>query len=294
MADDRSGSGAPAGGGARSAGLGRGFASGRTSLVAYLMAGYPDRDTSFASLRAVARAGADLIELGVPYGDPLADGPVIAEAAKAAMAAAGGRFGLAETIALAGEFLAEAYRGDGPGTCFPPPVALMTYLNPMLRMGLPEVARRAAEAGLSGFIVPDMLPGTPMARRWLSSSEPAGLDTPFLVAPTSTNDRLTLAAEAATGFVYCVSSVGVTGERDRLPEGLADLVARVREASGGIPVAVGFGIGTPEQAASVGRIADGVVIGSAIVRRQADPDATGEFVRALRGALDAVEERPAS
>lgn len=261
------------------AGLRRGFTSGRPSLVAYLMAGYPDRKTSLEALRAVAAAGADVIELGVPYGDPLADGPVIAEAAKAAMASAGGRFGLTETIALAGEYLA----GAGPSA---PPVALMTYLNPMLRMRLPEVARRAAEAGVSGFIVPDMLPGTPMAAKWLSASQPVGLDTPFLVAPTSTDDRVALAAAASRGFVYCVSSVGVTGERDRLPEGLAGLVSRVRAASAGTPVAVGFGVGTPEQAAAVGRIADGVVVGSAIVRRQTDPDEVGRFVRGLRAALN--------
>ncbi len=253
-------------------GLGRGFRAGRPALVVYLMAGYPDRATSLASLHAAAAAGADVIELGVPYGDPVADGPVIAEAA--AIARAEG-FGLAETISLAEEFLGS----EGAGA---PPVALMTYLNPLMRFGLPRVADAMRTAGISGVIVPDMPPEA--ARPWLAVAE--GLDTVFLAAPTSTPSRLEAIGAASSGFVYCVSSTGVTGERASLREGLAELVDRVRAATT-LPVAVGFGVSTPEQAAEVSSYAEGVVVGSAIVRRQSDPDEVGEFVTQLRVALDA-------
>jgi len=257
-------------------GLGRGFAHGHPALVAYLMAGYPDRARSLAAIRATAGAGADVIELGVPYADPLADGPVIQHAAAAARAADPCGFGLAETIALAAKFLADASVAD------PPPVALMTYLNPMMRLGLPRVAAAAREAGISGFIVPDMPPEA--AKPWLAASE--GLDTVFLAAPTSTPERLAIISAASRGFVYCVSSLGVTGERAELPAELADLVSRVKAATT-LPVAVGFGISTPEQAALVARSADGVVVGSALVRRQADVGELAAFVRELAEAVRA-------
>ncbi len=243
-------------------------------LVAYVMAGYPDRAGSLAALEAVARGGAGVIELGVPYGDAVADGPVIVEAGKAALA---NGFGLAETIALAGEFIGA--HADAP------PVALMTYLNPMMRLGLPRVATLAAEAGVSGFIVPDLPPDSPMADRWLAESEPLGIDTVFLAAPTSTPARLQALGARSRGFVYVVSALGVTGERDELAADLAGLVARVREHTT-LPVAVGFGVGTPQQAAEVAKIADGVVVGSAIVRRQAHVAELEEYVRGLVAAID--------
>jgi tryptophan synthase alpha chain len=255
--------------------LGRAFTHGRPTLITYLMAGYPDRATSLASARSAAAAGADLIELGVPYSDPLADGPAIAEAAKVAQDVEGG-FGLAESLALAAELAA----GDGM-----PPIALMTYLNPMLRYGLPRLAAEAAAAGIGGFIVPDMPADSPMAGMWLRSAGPLGLDTVFLAAPTSTPARLRTVTEASTGFVYVVSSVGVTGERSELSADLADLVSRVRGLGTGIAVAVGFGVSGPEQAAAVARLADGVIVGSAIVRRQRDPDQVGEFVTGLSAAV---------
>lgn len=239
------------------------------------MGGYPDRAGSLAALHALADAGADVIELGIPYADPLADGPVIREAADAARAAAGGAFGLAETIELARDFLAEA--GDEA-----PPVVLMGYLNPLMRMGLPKAAAAIREAGVSGVIVPDLPPD--MAAPWLAAS--AGIDTVFLVAPTSTPERLAKVGEMSAGFVYCVSTTGVTGERSELPGELSDLVARVK-ATTALPVAVGFGVSTPEQAAIVSRSADGVVVGSAIVRRQRDPRALREFVSELAAAVHA-------
>lgn len=248
------------------------FAAGPV-LVAYVMAGYPDRAGSLSALEAVTRGGAGVIELGVPYGDAVADGPVIVEAGKAALA---NGFGLAETIALAGEFLGQ--HSDAP------PVALMTYLNPMMRLGFPRVATLAAEAGVSGFIVPDLPPDSPMADRWLAESQPLGIDTVFLAAPTSTPARLQALGARSRGFVYVVSSLGVTGERDEVAAGLAGLVARVRDHTT-LPVAVGFGVGTPEQAADVARIADGVVVGSAIVRRQGDAAEVEAFVRELAAAV---------
>jgi tryptophan synthase alpha chain len=238
------------------------------------MAGYPDRARSLDAMRTTAAAGADVIELGVPYADPLADGPVIQHAAEEARAANEGGFGLAETIALAADFLAH------PGVADPPPVALMTYFNPMMRLGLPRVAVAAREAGVSGFIVPDMPPEA--AKPWLAGA--GGLDTVFLAAPTSTPERLAIIGAASRGFVYCVSSLGVTGERAELSDQLAGLVARVKAATT-LPVAVGFGVSRPEQAALVARSADGVVVGSALVRRQADVSELSAFVRELADAV---------
>lgn len=237
------------------------------------MAGYPTRGESLAALRVLAESGADLIELGVPYSDPLADGPVIRDAADAARAAAGGTFGLAETIDLAAQFIAEAGHGA-------PPVALMTYLNPLMRMGLPKVASAMREAGIGGVIIPDLPPD--MAGPWLAASE--GIDTVFLVAPTSTPVRLAKVGAMSRGFVYCVSSTGVTGERAELPVELAELVARVKAATE-LPVAVGFGVSSSDQAAVVSRVADGVIVGSAIVKRQADLPELRAFVRQLAGAV---------
>jgi len=249
------------------------FPEERAALVCYLMAGYPDRGTSLAALRAAARGGADIIELGVPYGDPLADGPVIAEAAKIARETEGG-FGLIHALQVA-----EAFMRD-PGADNAPPLVVMTYLNPLMRMGLPKAAERMREARVAGVIVPDMPPEA--ARPWLAAA--GGLDTVFLAAPTSTEDRLRIVGTASSGFVYCVSATGVTGERTELALGLADQVARVK-AHTALPVAVGFGVGSPEQAAAVAAFADGVIVGSAIVKRQRDPEAVEEFVRALADAV---------
>jgi tryptophan synthase alpha chain len=237
------------------------------------MAGYPNRDGSLDALRAAARAGADVIELGVPYGDPLADGPVIAEAAKVARTQEGG-FGLIHALQVA-----EAFTAD-PGGADAPPVVVMTYLNPLMRLGLPEAAARMTEARVAGVIVPDMPPEA--AASWRAAA--ADIDTVFLVAPTSTDERIAIVTAASEGFVYCVSSTGVTGEREQLALGLSELVGRIR-AHTTLPVAVGFGVGTPAQAAQVAAVADGVIVGSAIVKRQHDPAEVERFVRELAEAV---------
>ena len=237
------------------------------------MGGYPTHAGCLEAMRILAESGVDLIELGVPYTDPLADGPVIRDAADAARAAAGGTYGLSETIALAGEFVASA--GDDA-----PPVALMTYLNPLMRGGMAAVAQNMLDSGVGGVIVPDLPPD--MAAPWLAASK--GLDTVFLVAPTSTPGRMEKVGTASRGFVYCVSTTGVTGERSELPVELADLVERVREHTS-LPIAVGFGVSTPEQAAAVSHLADGVVVGSAIVKRQRDTAELRVFVSELAAAV---------
>lgn len=257
--------------------LGNAFSPARAALIVYVMAGYPDRETSLACLQAAAEAGEDVIELGVPYGDPLADGPVIATAGHTARAAEGG-FGLIEAVGLADGFL----RGGSV-----PPVVMMTYFNPVLQAGLSETASNARDVGISGFIVPDLPPDGPLAQEWVGAAREAGVDTVFLAAPTSTPERLAQVAAASTGFVYCVSATGITGERTELPEDLSDLVARVRAVTP-LPVAVGFGISTPEHAAAVARIAEGVVVGSAVVRRQGDPAVLGEYVSELAAAVRAA------
>ena len=249
------------------------FQKGRPALITYVMAGYPDRRTSIEALRAAARGGADVIELGVPYGDPLADGPVIAEAAAVARAGEGG-FGLVHALQVAAAFIRD------PGVDEAPPVVAMTYMNPVMRLGLKQTAERMLDAGIAGAIIPDMPPEASAPWRQVS----AGLDTVFLTAPTSTDERLAVVAGASAGFVYCVSSMGVTGERESLAIGLADQVARVKRHTD-LPVAVGFGVGDAAQAAQVAAIADGVIVGSAIVRRQSDPVAVESFVRELAAAV---------
>lgn len=252
--------------------LSRAFKAGRPALIGYVMAGYPTREGSLIALGTLVEAGVDLIELGVPYADPLADGPVIREAAEEAREADPGGFGLVQTIELAREFLETS-----PAA---PPVALMTYLNPMMRMGLHRAAEAIREAGIAGVIVPDLPPD--MAGMWLAVS--AGIDTVFLAAPTSTPERLAKVGAVSSGFVYCVSTTGVTGERSSLPGGLSGLVERVR-AHTTLPVAVGFGISTPEQARAVADIADGVIVGSALVRHQKEPARLLEMARQLADSV---------
>jgi tryptophan synthase alpha chain len=241
----------------------------------YMMAGFPDPDSSLAIAEAYAASGADLIELGIPFSDPLADGPTIHAAATTALAAGA----TMDTAMQVCEAVANRV-----------PVVLMVYANMVLANGGPaEFAARAAAAGAAGAIVPDLPLGEDgEVRNGLSD---AGLARVPLLAPTTPGERRGQICAGAQGFVYVVSTVGTTGERAQLPAGLTDLVAAVK-AEAEVPVAVGFGIGTPEQAAHVGGIADGVIIGSRLVRAageagsaEAAAAAVGAFLNETRVAL---------
>jgi tryptophan synthase alpha chain len=250
---------------------------GRTALMPYLTMGYPAPESALRLVPAIARAGADLIELGVPFSDPLADGATIQAASQRALA--GGM-----SLALCLE-QAAALRAAGESV----PFVLMGYYNPILQMGLGRFARRAAEAGIDGAIVPDLPPEESDALR--AALHESGIDLIFLLAPTTDAARVRGVAALASGFLYLVSLVGVTGARDRLPAELEGFVARVRAATD-LPLAVGFGIGAPEQAARVARIADGAIVGSALIRAVGESErpvqAAQRFVAALRAALDGV------
>ncbi len=243
----------------------------------YMMAGYPDRETSLAVAAAYVDSGADLIELGVPFSDPLADGPTIHAAATAALK---GGTTLASALEVCESISARV------------PVVMMVYSNMVLAHGgAAEFARRAADAGAAGAIVPDLpLDEADEVRGALAA---AGLALVPLLAPTTPPERRARICAAAQGFIYVVSTVGTTGERQQLPPGLTELVAATK-AEAEVPVAVGFGIGTPEQVAEVGRIADGVIVGSRLVRAagevdspQAATDAVGRFLRDSIAALAA-------
>lgn len=224
--------------------------AGELKLIPYLMAGYPDRDRSIQQGLAYARAGAAAIEVGVPYSDPLADGPVVQRAGQAALD--GGT-----TVRTALEAAGAVAEGGAP-------VVLMTYVNPVLAYDERRFAADAAAAGVAGVIIPD-LPAeeSEPLTGWLRS---AGLDTIFLVAPTSPDSRIAGIVERCTGFVYCVTVKGVTGPRTELAPGLERLLARVRSATP-LPVAAGFGISRPEHVRSLRGHADAVVVASALLDR---------------------------
>jgi tryptophan synthase alpha chain len=251
-------------------------AEGRAALMPYMMAGYPSRDSSLAVAEAYVNSGADLVELGVPFSDPLADGPTIHAAATAALEAGA----TLETAIETCEAIADQV-----------PVVFMVYANMVLAHGgAEELARRALAAGAAGAIVPDL----PLeeAEPVRTAFEDAGLALVPLVAPTTPPERRARICAAARGFVYVVSTVGTTGERDEIPPELAELVAATK-AEADVPVAVGFGIGTPEQAAQVGGISDGVIVGSRLVRAageagdaRAAAEAVGAFLRETRVALE--------
>ncbi len=241
---------------------------GRAALMPYMVAGFPDHEASLAVASAYVDSGADLIELGIPYSDPLADGPTIHAAATAALAR-----GATLSSAL------EVCRSVSDRV----PVVVMVYANMVLAQGgAAEFARLAAAAGAAGAIVPDLPLEEAVEVR--DAFGKAGLALVPLVAPTTPTERRTRICAAAQGFVYVVSTVGTTGERDEVPAELADLVARTK-AMAEVPVAVGFGIGTPRQAAEVGEIADGVIIGSRLVRAVAEAPSAAAAAAAVAGFL---------
>jgi tryptophan synthase alpha chain len=240
------------------------------ALMPYLMGGYPDTAASIECGLAAADAGADLIELGVPFSDPLADGPVIHTAGTEAL-----RNGvhLHDVLGVAREISAQI------------PVVLMVYVNPVLARGAERFADEAAQAGASGLIVPDLPYDEADTVR--AACDDADLALVPLVAPTTTAERVAEIGRDARGFVYTVSLAGITGERDELPPELGETVGRVR-ASTEVPVAVGFGISTAEHARRVAGLADGVIVGSRIVRAAGDggAEAVGAVVRELATGLE--------
>lgn len=248
-------------------------AAGRAAFMPYLAVGYPDLPTSLDLFQALAEAGADLIEVGVPFSDPLADGPVIQAATQQALAQ-----GVTPADCIAA---VRALRQRGVTA----PMMLMGYINPLLAYGVERYVADAALAGASGLIIPDLPPDE--ADEVEAACQRHGLAMIYLVAPTSTAERIALAVQHSTGFVYLVSVAGITGARTALPSHLAEFVARVRTQTE-LPLAVGFGISTPEQAAAVAGIADGVVVGSALVKLAgggAPVQAVQESCRALAAAV---------
>jgi tryptophan synthase alpha chain len=257
--------------------FGQANADHRAALIGYLPAGFPTVSGAIEAAKAMADAGADIIEIGLPYSDPLIDGPVIAEAARRALTA-GTRvadvLGTVEALAAASI-----------------PALVMTYWNPVDRYGVRAFARDLAQAGGSGLITPDLTPEE--AGSWLEASEEYGLDRVFLAAPSSTGERLARVAKACRGFIYAASLMGITGTRDAVSGDAERLVARLRQHTD-LPVAVGLGVSNGAQAAQVAAFADGVIVGSAFVRRLLDAQdaATGtDAVRDLTAELSAAVRR---
>ncbi|MGQ7296077.1 tryptophan synthase subunit alpha [Quadrisphaera sp. KR29] len=249
-------------------------AAGRSALVGYLPAGFPDRTTSVDALRASVAAGLDVVELGLPYSDPVMDGPVIQEAAEAALRGGTRIRHVLESV----EQLSSAPDGERA------PVLVMSYWAPVLRYGVAAFARDLAAAGGAGLITPDLVPDE--AGEWIAASDSHGLERVFLVAPSSTPARLASTAAACRGWTYAASTMGVTGARASVGSAAEGLVAASR-AAGAERVCVGLGVSTGEQAAEVGAYADGVIVGSALVRALSDDGVTG-LERAVRGLAAGV------
>jgi tryptophan synthase alpha chain len=248
----------------------------RAALIGYLPTGYPDVPTSVSGMVALVESGCDIIEVGVPYSDPGMDGPTIAKATETALHA-GVR--VRDTLAAV-----EAISAAGGHA------VVMTYWNPVLRYGVDAFARDLASAGGYGLITPDLIPDE--AGQWLAASQEHRLDRIFLVAPSSTPQRLAMTVEASRGFVYAASTMGVTGARDVVSSAAPELVSRVKEVSD-IPVGVGLGVRSREQAAQIGSYADGVIVGSALVSALGDGGLTA--LRALTEELaDGVRQRAAA
>jgi tryptophan synthase alpha chain len=258
----------------------------KAALMPYLTLGFPTPSASLAAIEAAAQAGADLFELGVPFSDPLADGPTIQHAAQVALEQG---ITVGKTIEMVRELRERGVHQ---------PFVLMGYYNPFLQFGLERLMRTAAEAGVNGFIVPDLPYEEADEFEQLCSRHNLALV--YLLAPTSSDERIREVASRSTAFIYLVSLTGVTGARTSLPANLSTFVERVRSlCSQSLPIAVGFGISTPEQAAQVGSLADGVIIGSAFIHAvssETSTDRNGEkqpqsaafrFITNLRHGLQA-------
>lgn len=255
-------------------------AEGRKAFIAYLTGGDPTPKHTLSLVLALERGGADLIELGVPFSDPIADGPVIQRASDRALRAGANLPGLLENV-----------REIRKHTQIP--LLLFSYINPLLRYGFERLAKDASQAGIDGVLLTDL--SVEEAAAPVQKLREQGLDTVFLAAPTSTDHRLRLVAENSSGFVYLVSRTGVTGEQTSLSSSAARLIERTRSLTD-LPLALGFGISTPDQVAEVAQLADGIVVGSAIVKcieaNGTSPDLPAKleaFTRQLTAPLRAHE-----
>jgi tryptophan synthase alpha chain len=251
----------------------------RPAFMPYFPLGYPTPEISIDVIEALARGGADMIEVGLPFSDPLADGPVIQRATQIAL-----QQGM--TVAKGLAAIAELRRR---GVTIP--LVLMGYYNPLLSFGLARLVAEAERVGADGFIVPDLPPEEAADLEAALELAPRELPLIRFLAPTTPPARVPLITNGAKGFIYMVSLMGVTGVRDTLAAGLAEFIARVRAETGDrVPLAVGFGIATPEQGLAVGQLADGIIVGSAVVKavgEAANPvQAAEDLARAFKGALE--------
>lgn len=248
----------------------------RAALVGYLPAGFPTKQQSIAAIEAMVDGGVDLVEVGLPYSDPVMDGPTIQAAAEQALAGGSRTSDVFDVVRAAAELV---------------PTVVMTYWNPVERYGVERFAADLADAGGSGLITPDLIPDE--ASEWIESSTTHDLDRVFLVAPSSTPERLSMTAEAASGFIYATAVMGVTGARQETSSLAPELVARLRAVTDK-PVGVGLGVSNGEQAREVAAFADAVIVGSALVRTLLDApdDAAGlTAIRALAEDLRSGVER---
>jgi len=249
----------------------------RAALVGYLPAGFPTKELSIKAIEAMVEGGVDLVEVGLPYSDPVMDGPVIQAAAEQALAAG------SRTTDVFDVVRASAATGA--------PTVVMTYWNPVDRYGVDRFSADLAAAGGSGLITPDLIPDE--AAEWIAASNAHDLDRIFLVAPSSTDDRLAMTVDAASGFVYATAVMGVTGAREQTSSLGEELVARVRSVSGK-PVGVGLGVSNGQQAHEIAAYADAVIVGSALVRcllEAADESSGLDAIRALAQDLRKGVER---
>jgi len=228
----------------------RARAEGRAALIGYLPSGFPSQDQGMALAREIVAAGVDIVEVGLPYSDPLMDGPVIQAAVHQSMTGGSNVAHVLDTVS--------AVAATGA------PTLVMSYWNPIERVGVDSFAQRLHAAGGVGVITPDLTPEE--APDWIAATDAAGLDRVFLVAPSSTDERIRAVAGVTSGFVYAASTMGVTGARTSVGAGARELVSRVRGFTD-LPIAVGLGVSTGAQAAEVARYADGVIVGSAFIAR---------------------------
>lgn len=251
------------------------FTPGRKALIGYVTVGYPDIDATLKVVPSLAKAGCDIVELGIPFSDPLADGVTIQNSSYRAL-----------------------QNGVTPETCLHTakrlrekvdiPLMFMTYYNPVYSYGIEKFCSASIKAGIDGLIIPDLPPEEGLQLE--QSTRECELDLVYLLAPTSTEERIKLVAERSRGFIYLVSVTGVTGARTELPTDMADFVARVRRLAKQ-PLCVGFGISTPEQAKEVSGVADGIIVGSKIIKLMEEDRSlkqAANFIKSLRQALDQV------